>query len=293
MKILKLIGILLALIAMIVGAFIISNGDKGKTIEFPPTDSINVVSIRDEFIRKWENAKRWDKELHEYQRNFVMARKSNKQITKASYDALLNTIHENAIAQMCANYDKALKAETYDHKKITTAFEDVKAVKKAEGLDTLKTADKRISRIESINKYYLEAKNFAESSHYVRAHFNTENLTWTQFDYHKNYYIKWAQNLRNHTRYSEIKHIKHIAEGLSEKEVSSKVEKHRNRYYSDLYAQIVAHFDTVDITRENYQKLVNLHKRFRTEEAKYSRDLGSYINNFLDKVKELEKEKKY
>ncbi len=293
MKILKLIGILLALIAMIVGAFIISNGDKGKTIEFPPTNTINVDSIRNEFIRNWENAKRWDIKLHEDQRNFVMARKSNKQITKESYDALLNTIHENAIAQMCANYDKALKAETYDHKKITTAFKDVKAVKKAEGLDTLKTADKRISRIESINKYYLEAKNFAESQHYVQTHLNTEKLSWDTFDATKNYLLSYAKNLRNHTHYCEIKHIKHIAEGLSEKEVSSKVEKHRDRYYSNLYAQIVAHFDTVDITHENYQKLVNLHKRFRSEDAKYSRDLGSYINKFLDKVKKLEKENKY
>lgn len=293
MKILKLIGILLALVVAIVGVIYIPELFH-KDIEdtFSDINTININETRDKFISEWEIVTKWDEALHKQQREKVIRYKNNKMITKASYEALLNTIRESSINKMCANYDKALKAETFNHQNIVTAHRDVSKVKKAEGLDTLTTPDHRINRIEKLHKYYLEAKSFAERGQYISANFDTSKLTWHSFDQKKNNILQKAQKLRSNTLYSEVSHIKLISNGLNHSVVADKVQRHYYGFYESLYEQIVNYFNTEEKTIENLHKLASVRNNFSKEAPKsYLDKLLTYENNFEDEVKKLMNEK--
>lgn len=283
MKLFKLVGILFVFVATIAGVIYISDLFKDdEEIDFPETDKVDINAIRTEITNQWEKAKTWDATLHQKQHDKVLRYKTNRMLSKASYDALLNIIRETVVNKVCHDYDVALKASPFNQAKITSAYSNVTKAKKAEGLDTIATPDHRIARVETIHQFYKEVKKFAESNHYLTAKLDTTKLKWgSSFDNKKNAILKKAQNYQNNKLYNEIGHIDFIAIGLAEKEITKKVESHRDAFYNKLYKEIINYFNTAEISRFNLNRLNIVRKDFHNEAPhRYRENLMSYLDEY-------------
>ena len=291
MKIVKLIGILLIIVAAIIGAIYLPDlFGESEDDNFVSTDLVDVNIVRNDFISQWENAKTWDEALHKEQRDKVLRYKNNQMLSKASYEALLNIIRETVINKVCNTYNDALKASPSNHRKITNAYSNISKVKKVEGLDTIASADHRIARVEKLHKYYCNVRSFAESSHRMSATLDTIYLTWKSFDELKQVKLSTANSYRNNTLYSEVSHIDAIVNGLKETEVVRKVEQQRLGFYSSLYNAILEHFNSLEITRENLRKLNSVRNgAFEREAPKNYKDmLLDYYFEYEERVEKLE-----
>ncbi len=291
MKILKLIGILLALVFAIIGAIYLPQlFSSSEDDDFVSTDIVDVSTIRNDFISQWDNTKTWSETLHQEQRDKVLRYKNNKMLSKASYEALLNVIRETTINKVCTNYNDVLKAAPFNHTKLITIYNNVPKVKKIEGLDTIATADHRIAHIEKLHKYYRNARGFAESRHALTATFDTTTLSWKSFETLKQGKLATARSYRNNSLYNEVSHISVIADGLVESEVEDRVEAHRDNFYQSLYNAIVDYFNTVETTRVNLDRLDAVRNGAYKNEAptNYKNLLIDYYFDFEEAVEKAE-----
>ena len=291
MKILKLIGILLALVVAIIGAIYLPQlFGSSEDDDFVSTDIVDVSTIRSDFLLQWDNTKFWDENIHQEQRDKVLRYKNNKMLSKASYEALVNLIREAAINKVCTNYNDALKANPFNHTKLITIYNNVPKVKKVEGLDTIATADHRIAHVEKLHKYYRNARGFAESQHKLTASLDTTTLSWKSFNDLKQAKLATARNYRNNSLYSEVSHISVITEGLVESEVEDRIEAHRDNFYLSLYTAIVDYFNIVEASHSNLNRLNAVRNGAFKNEApeNYKNMLIDYYFEFEESVEKAE-----
>ena len=283
MKILKLSGILLALIASIIGVIAISNLIDNK--ELSPetiTDEINISQTCNDFTKQWEETPIWNKKLHEEQRNKVLLWSNNKMLSMQGHETLINNIYENSINKVYNGYYAALRKKPFNHKNLMAAYSHVGGIKNVE---TTAQNDTRIKKITQLHNYYNNVNSFANSSHQLTANLSA-NFTWTPFNELKNAKLAAARAYRTNPLYNEVKHIATIVKGLSDNEVARKVENHRDAFYASLTQRIITYFKTSTISEANKDLLKSIKTGAFQNEApeKYRRELNRYFIDYEDQL---------
>lgn len=295
MKILKLLGIFIAVLGIVIGALYIKSA-----LTDADSDDIkiilpdNVTDQRAEMEDFWNRAEDWDAKHFE-----------------AEYSHIQQCLHANYIDHAAANQLTSLLCnlvinrmhglQVGEYNKSDCNIGIVKGYMK--GIDAVcqklssYNNDDRVRQLRNIEKLYDEISTFGKSS-FIPGNNLSENADgshqWLDYDsYAKGRRQKAADYRENSTYLEFLKNITVLKNGISEESVNSRLTKGKKSYGSALANAIAAAYEAIPAGEVSQTTFSNIKKDYQNFYRQYGRNNESaddVMSNELIKIEEKMKQ---
>lgn len=256
MKQIKLAIIFAALVGLIIWA--INNGGEKNSIR-PVDDKINIDSICNEIRSQWDAQQQWNIDLYNNQLRDIEQYDKIGELSTQGYNTLRSTLKESAINRACDSYLIALHNKDFKDAVLRNAYKGVEQISELENQD-----DERIKEVKARQQLYINITKFVGEKHSIKPNFN--GSTWDSYTTRRGQLtstlISQAHSLLGNKYFKEMEHIKGFKDGLSDSAVKSRILTSETDYNSSLATQIISHFDLLDRTQENKQKLGQISEEY-------------------------------
>lgn len=269
MKAIKLILTFVVILGVIVGAFYVFTGIRGKSL--PPIDVNTLESYRSQFENDWKQQGDWNVNLY---KNHVTT------VDQLSVDFEVEDLRRyNAQLALELVHDKVFG----EWSKATCNKNDVD--KYINALTTITTTnksfnnDKLASEIRQVNTTYREALTVANLSIGLRPGFN--GTSWNSYDnYEKGIKQRRDNVLKNENYKQYLSNITSIKNGLNA--IDAKLSKGRSTFYNNLASSIKAYYNNKERNSENLLALRSVRDKFKNESS--STALNDFVDQFAREV---------
>lgn len=285
MKAIKLILIFLLLVA---GIFLAMNWGtlvqsvKGEDTSFVEDDLIDIGEKCDDIRASWKAQMGWNQETYQLQREDIEQSRAMGLFSLEGYNTVNNCLRETSVNKACNGYVDALHTKPFNEKELQRQLNGVRFLKEKELLKN----DVRVQRVEQLSQLYNRIRQFAGGGHVIVPCFDTETCTWVSFAGRQNQVLTTARSLRQHTLFKEMEEVPGFREALNEERLKKVTESQRSTFYQRLSAQIVNHFNSLEVTPDNWNVLSRVYKTFAKEEK--GSGLGELAEVMVDFKEELD-----
>lgn len=258
--------------------------------KFPNEDKLNISEECAKIRSEWERCTGFDINIYKSLRSDIDQSKTMGLFSREGYNIVNNCLRETSINKACDAYNNEIgNTVSFMHKKVCNCYKDVEELKELEQLDN---TVERVNQVIKLHEYYSKVKKFTDSSHPIRARFDTENADWTSFASQKQYVLSQGDKLLNNPLYTKVKHIPGFEKGLSQAFLRSATDKWRSSFYEDLSSQIINHFETLEPTEDRVNLLRQIYKNFVNQEDESGvEELAAFVVRYkVPEVKDDESE---
>lgn len=275
MKAFKLILTFVVLLALIVGAFLLSAG--GDVFSFgSKTKKVPLAQYEKMIDEHWKGVEGWNERVFKSNADLIY-QLSKKYDTQSLKDYNTN----EAIRRIKVNIIGDWATPTCDSASIKEFIN---------GIDTIIAVDRNaasnhdVKLIRTINNTYLKALNTAHKGIGLAPGF--DGKSWGSFASYRKNVMRERDNILNDTNYTTyLINISDIKNGLGA--IPSKLNLAKSKFYTTLSSQIAAYFGGIpsaERKREQLDTLRLLRNRFNEESGSTSTDLQTFVEKFADDV---------
>ena len=279
MKILKLGGILVALIAAIVLALnweILFPSDDMEE-KWGDEDQLDITKECEKIRQAWAAKDGWSRDLYIMEREDIDQSKNIGLFSRQGYETVNNTLVEEAANKASDGYVAALKASPFNEKVLLQQVEGIRFLKDKEHL----AGNQRVTRVEQLHKFYTSVKAFVGSSHTLTPHFDTSTTDWKSFNSLQDGVLSTARNYRSNPLFKEMQTVPGFVDGLDENKLRTLTNNQRERFHKELSQQIINFFESEEKTPERKQLLSQIYKNFSYQtNGNYLDTLADYLVNY-------------
>ena len=295
MKILKLLGIFIAVLGIVIGALYIKSA-----LTDADSDDIkiilpdNVTDQRAEMEDFWNRAEDWDSKHFEAEFSHIQQCLHANYIDHAAANQLTSLLCNLVINRM-----HGLQVGEYHKSDCNIGI--VKGYMK--GIDAVcqklssYNNDDRVRQLRNIEKLYDEISTFGRSS-FIPGNNLSENADgshqWLDYDsYAKGRRQKAADYRENSTYLEFLKNITVLKNGISEESVNSRLTKGKKSYGSALANAIAAAYEAIPAGEVSQSTFSNIKKDYQNFYRQYGRNNESaddVMSNELIKIEEKMKQ---
>lgn len=277
MKILKLTGIALGVLLIIVGAFWLSMGS-GPSKSADDFEDPAAREMAEQITEEWHAATEWQRATYDNRLNIIRQRAASGLFSDLDAELLTNHLNNAATnslkSLMLAELNKAdcRDAVVRDYKRQTDFMTEVMG------------NDERLALLSQCYNLYVDISRFTAGNFSLSPRFN--GTSWTDFSAYRRQQAQRVENYRSNATYKQyLANITALKEGLNA--VSGKLTAASGRFYERLYAEIVAHYDSLPHTAADRSALHDVYSRFRVAQGNGSlsdRLYTYYLNYEIDEA---------
>ena len=295
MKILKLLGIFIAILGIVIGALYIKSA-----LTDADSDDIkiilpdNVTDQRAEMEDFWNRAEDWDSKHFEAEFSHIQQCLHANYIDHAAANQLTSLLCNLVINRM-----HGLQVGEYNKSDCNIGI--VKGYMK--GIDAVcqklssYNNDDRVRQLRNIEKLYDEISTFGRSS-FIPGNNLSENADgshqWLDYDsYAKGRRQKAADYRENSTYLEFLKNITVLKNGISEESVNSRLTKGKKSYGSALANAIAAAYEAIpagEVTQTTFNSIKKDYQNFYRQYGRNNESADDVMSNELIKIEEKMKQ---